>query len=57
MIEFAWFIIGLTCGVSGTFFALTYLGHREIVKRNKRAEDWQKIKKEVDKNIMKEWDI
>ena len=57
MIEFAWFIIGLTCGVAGSFFCMLYLGHREIAKRSKRSQDWQKVKKEVDKDIMKEWDI
>ena len=57
MIEFAWFIVGLVCGVSGTFFCMLYLGRREIAKRNKRSQKWQKIKKEVDKDIMKEWGI
>lgn len=57
MIEFAWFIIGLVCGVSGTFFYMLYLGHREIAKRNKRSKDWQKIKKEVDKEALEELGI
>ena len=55
MIEFAWFIIGLTCGVCGTIACVTYLGHREIKKRSKRSQDWQKIKKELDKESIKEW--
>ena len=57
MIEFAWFVIGLTCGVCGTIGYVMYLGHREIAKRSKRSQDWQKIKKELDKENMKEWDI
>jgi uncharacterized membrane protein YdjX (TVP38/TMEM64 family) len=57
VIEFAWFVIGLTCGVAGSFFCMLYLGHREIAKRNKRSQNWQKIKKELDKENMEEWDI
>lgn len=57
MIEFAWFIVGLTCGVAGSFFSLLYMGHREIAKRSKRSQDWQKVKKEVDKAIKEEWEI
>lgn len=57
MIEFAWFIVGLTFGACGTIGYVTYLGHREIAKRNKRSQNWQKTKKEIDEAIMKEWDI
>lgn len=57
MISFAWFVIGLTCGVCGTIGYVMYLGHREIAKRSKRSQDWQKIKKELDKENMREWEI
>ena len=57
MIEFVWFVIGVVMGVAGSIGYVMYLGHREIAKRNKRATNWQKVKKEVDKEIMKEWSL
>lgn len=57
MIEFAWFVIGLTFGVVGTLAGVTYLGHREIKKRSKRSTNWQKAKKKVDQDISEEWGI
>lgn len=57
MIEFAWFVIGLTFGVVGTLAGVTYLGHREIKKRSKRSSNWQKAKKKLDQDISEEWGI
>lgn len=57
MIEFAWFIIGLTFGVCGTIGYVMYIGHKEIKKRNKRSQNWQKAKKKVDQDISKEWGV
>lgn len=57
MFEFAWFIVGLTCGVCGTFGYVMYLGHREIAKRGKRSADWQKVKKKLDKDIQDEYGV
>lgn len=57
MIEFAWFIIGLTFGVCGTIGYVMYIGHREIKKRNKRATEWQKKKKTEDKEIKERWGL
>ena len=49
--------LGFCIGVCASFGIVTYLGHREIAKRNRRATNWQKVKKEVDKEIMKEWSL
>lgn len=49
--------LGFFAGMCASFGAVIYIGKREIKKRGKRSQDWQKIKKEVDKSIMKEWDI
>ena len=57
MINLVWFIVGLTFGVCGTIGYVMYLGHREIAKRNKRSQNWQKTKKEIDKAISEEWEI
>jgi uncharacterized membrane protein YdjX (TVP38/TMEM64 family) len=57
MIEFAWFVIGLTCGVCGTFGYVMYLGHREIAKRSKRSKNWQKVKKSMDKEFNDEYGV
>ena len=57
MIELAWFVIGLVMGVTGSIAYVMYLGHKEIKKRSKRSRDWQKIKKEVDKDIQDEYGV
>lgn len=57
MIEFVWFVIGVVMGVAGSIGYVMYLGHREIKKRGRRATNWQKIKKEVDKDIQDEYGV
>ena len=49
--------LGFCTGVCASFGAVIFIGKREIKKRSKRSSDWQKVKKEVDKSIVKEWDI
>lgn len=57
MFYLAWFVMGFCVGVCASIGITVYLGHREIKKRSKRSQNWQKIKKELDKENMKEWDI
>lgn len=52
-----WFVAGLLIGVVGTIGYVMYIGHREIKKRGKRSADWQKVKKVLDKENIKEWGI
>ena len=49
--------LGFFTGVCASFGIVIYIGKREIKKRGKRSQNWQKIKKELDKEIKKEWDI
>ena len=57
MISLAWFIIGFTFGVCAAFGATIFLGNREIRKRKERSSNWQKVKKDVDQEIMDEYGI
>lgn len=49
--------LGFFTGVCASFGIVIYIGKREIKKRGKRSQDWQKIKKEIDKAIKEEWEI
>lgn len=57
MTEFIWFVAGVVVGVVGSFSSIMFLGDREIRKRRNRATDWQKIKKDVDKNFHDEYGV
>ena len=57
MFYLVWFVMGFCVGVCASVGITVYLGHREIKKRGRRSQNWQKIKKELDKENMKEWDI
>lgn len=50
-------ILGFFSGVCATVGVVTYLGKREIKRRENRSKKWQKIKKEIDKAIAEEWEI
>lgn len=52
-----WFLLGLFVGYVSIFVAVLYLGNREITKRQKRSADWQKKKRDIDKDIMDEYGI
>ena len=57
MTEFIWFVMGFCCGVCTSIGVTVYLGQREIAKRRNRVTNWQKIKKDVDKNFHDEYGI
>lgn len=57
MTEFIWFVMGFCCGVCTSIGVTVYLGQREIAKRRNRVTNWQKIKKDVDKNFHDEYGV
>lgn len=57
LIAGTWFIAGVVIGVTGTIAFVMYIGDREISKRNNRATNWQKVKKNLDKEIQDEYGI
>lgn len=57
MISVAWFLFGIMVGVAASLGSIMYLGNKEINKRKKRATDWQKAKKQIDKEIMDEYGV
>lgn len=57
VIAIAWFIAGLAIGVTGTIAYVMYLGEKQINKRKHRATNWQKIKKELDKEFHDEYGV
>lgn len=57
MISVAWFLFGVMVGVAASLGSIMYLGNKEINKRKKRATDWQKAKKQIDKEIMDEYGV
>lgn len=57
VIAIAWFVMGLVIGVTGTIAYVMYLGEKQINKRKKRATNWQKIKKNMDKEFHDEYGV
>ena len=57
MFYLVWFVMGFCVGVCASIGITVYLGHREIKKRSKRSQNWQEVKKEIDKAIKEEWEI
>ena len=57
MFNLTFFVMGFCIGVCATIGVTVYLGYREIRKRKNRATNWQKIKKDVDKNFYDEYGV
>lgn len=57
VIAIAWFIAGVVIGVTGTIAYVMYLGEKQTNKRKKRATNWQKVKKELDKEFHDEYGV
>jgi predicted negative regulator of RcsB-dependent stress response len=57
VIAIAWFIAGVVIGVVGTIAFVGYLCDKKTNKRKNRATNWQKVKKELDKEFHDEYGV
>lgn len=53
----SWVMLGFVIGLAVIAAIVGYVLHDNKKRRARRASEWQKIKKQADQDIMKEWDI
>jgi len=57
IIAASWFVAGLVIGIVGTISSIMFLGDREIKKRSRRSNEWQKVKKKMDSDFHDEYGV